>query len=41
LDHADRRLNLDGKEVVINQVGDRGIYMGRLDVVLERETGDK
>jgi 5'-nucleotidase len=31
---ADRRLNMDGKEVVINQVGDRGIYMGRLDVVM-------
>jgi 5'-nucleotidase len=29
---ADRRLNLDGKEVIIDQVGDRGIYMGRLDI---------
>jgi 5'-nucleotidase len=35
---ADRRLNLDGNEVIINQVGDRGIYMGRLDVVMEKKT---
>ncbi|MDR1682781.1 MAG: metallophosphoesterase [Candidatus Symbiothrix sp.] len=35
LQFADRRLNLDGKEVVINQVGDKGAFMGRLDVVLE------
>ena len=33
---ADRRLNKNGAEVVINQVGDRGIYMGRLDVVMEK-----
>jgi 5'-nucleotidase len=32
---ADRRPNKEGKEVIVNQVGDRGIYMGRLDVVME------
>ena len=37
LNKADRRLNLDEKEVVINQVGDRGINMGRLDIVMESE----
>ena len=35
LNKADRRYNLDGKEVVINQVGNKGIYIGRLDVILE------
>jgi 5'-nucleotidase len=35
---ADTRLNRKGEKVVINQVGDRGIYMGRLDVVMERIT---
>jgi 5'-nucleotidase len=34
---ADRRLNLNEEEVVINQVGDRGIYMGRLNIVMELE----
>jgi 5'-nucleotidase len=34
----DRRLNLEGKEVVINQMGNKGVYMGRLDVVMEKET---
>ncbi|GHV10946.1 hypothetical protein FACS1894162_5890 [Bacteroidia bacterium] len=34
LNVADRRLNLDRKEVLIDQVGDRGIYMGRLDVIM-------
>ena len=34
---ADSRLNLDEKEVLINQVGDRGIYMGRWDIVMEKE----
>jgi 5'-nucleotidase len=34
---ADRRVNRKGEEVVINQVGDRGIFMGRLDIVLERK----
>ncbi|MDR1527707.1 MAG: metallophosphoesterase [Dysgonamonadaceae bacterium] len=33
---ADRRLNKKGEEVVIDQVGDRGICMGRLDVVMEK-----
>lgn len=32
----DRRQNLDGKEVIINQMGGYGIYVGRLDVVLEK-----
>ncbi|GHT13121.1 metallophosphatase [Bacteroidia bacterium] len=35
LQQPDRRLNLDGKEVVINQTGAYGIYVGRLDIVLE------
>jgi len=35
---ADRRLNKDQKEVVIDQVGERGIYMGRLDVFFTKET---
>ena len=34
---ADSRLNLDEKEVLINQVGDRGIYMGRWDILMEKE----
>ena len=33
---ADRRLNKNGEEVIINQVGDRGIYMGRLDITMEK-----
>ncbi|MDR0682330.1 MAG: metallophosphoesterase [Dysgonamonadaceae bacterium] len=33
---ADSRLNRDGEQVVINQTGDRGIYMGRLDVLLKK-----
>jgi 5'-nucleotidase len=32
----DRRVNLDGKEVVIHHAGAYGINVGRLDVVLER-----
>jgi 5'-nucleotidase len=32
----DRQLNLDGKEVIIQQAGAYGIHAGRLDVVLER-----
>ncbi|MDR3339920.1 MAG: metallophosphatase [Candidatus Symbiothrix sp.] len=35
LQQPDRRFNLDGKEVVINQTGAYGIYTGRLDVVVE------
>jgi 5'-nucleotidase len=34
---ADYRLNQEGKQVVINQTGDRGIYMGRLDILLNKE----
>jgi 5'-nucleotidase len=34
---ADSRLNRKGEQVVINQAGDRGIYMGRLDVLLKQE----
>jgi 5'-nucleotidase len=33
---ADRRPNKNGKEVIISQVGDRGVYMGRLDVVMQK-----
>ena len=33
---ADRRLNKNDEEVIINQVGDRGVYMGRLDVIMEK-----
>jgi len=33
---ADRRLNKNGEEVIIDQVGDKGIYMGRLDVVMKK-----
>jgi len=36
LHFADRRLNKNGVEVIINQVGDRGIYLGRLDIVMEK-----
>jgi 5'-nucleotidase len=35
---ADGRLNKNEEKVIINQTGDRGIYMGRLDVVMEKET---
>ena len=31
----ERRQNLDGKEVVINQMGGNGIYVGKLSVVME------
>jgi 5'-nucleotidase len=31
----DRQINLDGKEVLINQTGAYGVYFGRLDLVLE------
>jgi 5'-nucleotidase len=34
---ADERLNQDGTIIVIDQVGDRGIYMGRLDIVMENK----
>jgi 5'-nucleotidase len=34
---ADWRLNENEEKVIINQTGDRGIYMGRLDVVMEKE----
>lgn len=37
LEHPDRRLNLDGEEVVINQMGGLGIYVGRLDIIMEKE----
>jgi 5'-nucleotidase len=33
---ADSRLNRNGEPVIINQTGDRGIYMGRLDVLLKQ-----
>jgi len=36
LQQPDRRTNLDGKEVVIQQTGAYGIDVGRLDVVMEK-----
>ncbi|MDR2804957.1 MAG: metallophosphatase [Dysgonamonadaceae bacterium] len=33
---ADRRPNKTGQEAVIDQVGDRGIFMGRMDVAMEK-----
>ena len=35
--NLDRRLNLDGKEVIINQSGAYGIYIGRLNVELDKK----
>jgi 5'-nucleotidase len=37
MENPDRQKNLDGKEVVINQTGAYGIYVGRLDIALEEE----
>jgi 5'-nucleotidase len=37
LQSAARYKNLDGQEVVIDQVGDKGIYMGRLDVTMAKQ----
>ncbi|MCL1933540.1 MAG: metallophosphatase [Candidatus Azobacteroides sp.] len=37
LQQPDRRTNLDGKEVIIQQTGAYGINIGRMDVVLERK----
>jgi 5'-nucleotidase len=34
---ADRRPNKTGQEVVIDQVGDRGIFMGRMEVMMEKQ----
>ncbi|GHV22554.1 metallophosphatase [Clostridia bacterium] len=34
---ADERLNKNGTIIVIDQVGDRGIFMGRLDIVMGKE----
>ncbi|MCL2652035.1 MAG: bifunctional metallophosphatase/5'-nucleotidase, partial [Candidatus Azobacteroides sp.] len=36
LQQPDRRTNLDGKEVVIQQTGAYGINVGRMDVGLEK-----
>ena len=36
LEKPDRRQNLDGKEVIIQQTGAYGIYFGRVDVALEK-----
>ncbi len=39
LREPDRKQNLDGKEVIINQMGKNGIYIGRLDVTLKEKEG--
>jgi len=36
MQQPDRRINLDGKEVIIQQTGAYGINVGRMDVVLEK-----
>jgi 5'-nucleotidase len=36
LPQPDRQINPAGQVVVINQVGDRGVFMGRLDVALTK-----
>ncbi|MDR0768830.1 MAG: metallophosphatase [Dysgonamonadaceae bacterium] len=35
MSEPDRRTNLDGREVIINQTGAYGVYFGRIDIVLE------
>jgi 5'-nucleotidase len=37
----DRRPNVDGREVIINQTGAYGIYFGRIDIVLSRSCTEK
>ena len=37
LQQPDRRQNLDGKEVLINQMGHKGFYIGRLDITMQEE----
>lgn len=37
LQQPDRRTNLDGKEVIVQQTGAYGINIGRLDIVLEEK----
>ncbi len=39
LDKPDSRRNLDGQEVLINQVGWAGIMLGRLDIYFEKDNG--
>lgn len=41
LETATRVRNLDGKEVVINQVGWAGIALGRIDFYIDKEEGTK
>lgn len=41
LETATRVRNLDGKEVVINQVGWAGIALGRIDFYIDKEQGTK
>ncbi len=41
LETATRVRNLDGEEVVINQVGWAGIALGRIDVYIDKEEGTK
>ncbi|MCB9309459.1 MAG: metallophosphoesterase [Lewinellaceae bacterium] len=40
LNKPDRAVNLDGKPVLINQVGWAGIVLGRIDVLFERNSKD-
>ena len=39
MDKPDSHLNLDGKAVLINQVGWGGIMLGRLDIYFEQNNG--
>lgn len=34
----DKRLNVDGHEVIINQTGAYGVYFGRIDIIMEEKT---
>ncbi|MDR1610121.1 MAG: metallophosphatase [Candidatus Symbiothrix sp.] len=35
MSEPDRRTNLDGREVIINQTGAYGVYFGRIDIIME------
>ena len=41
LERADQRKNLDGENVIINQVGWAGIMLGRIDLILEKNRKTK
>lgn len=38
LKQADERLNADGKKVLVLQTGAKGVYLGKLDVVVEKKS---